>query len=237
MSMLTVSEWNSIAGLVHGFLSCLPPSEMADPTSPDWSAQLKAHGLPPLTVVTPRQVHGTRICNVDSLSLSPLEADGLVTTTRGLTVGIKTADCVPLLFVAPPALFAAAVHAGWRGVVAGIVPKAVSTAVENASLTPADIRVAIGPAVGPCCYEVGPEVRVAFEKRYGSDWTEPAFTTPGPRPHLDLRLFVRRQLEASGVSPSAIEMVGPCTSCDRTYASYRRDGPAAGRQLSFVGWL
>jgi YfiH family protein len=139
--------------------------------------------------------------------------------------------------VAPPKPFAAAVHAGWRGVVAGIVPKAVRAVIENASLTPAEIRVAIGPAVGPCCYEVGPEVRVAFEERYGPDWSAPAFSTPGPRPHLDLRLFVRRQLEAAGVSPSAIETLGPCTACDRTYASYRRDGPAAGRQLSFVGWL
>lgn len=237
MSMLTVNGWNSIPGLVHGFLSRLSTAATVDSTSPDWSTQLEAHGVPRLTVVTARQVHGTRICNAASLPASPPEADGLVTTTRGLAVGIKTADCVPVLFVAPPALFAAAVHAGWRGAVAGIVPEAVSTAVSNAAVTPAALRVAIGPAVGPCCYEVGPEVRVAFEKRYGSGWTAPVFSTPGPRPHLDLRLFVRRQLEAAGVSPSAIEIVGPCTACDRTYASYRRDGQGAGRQLSFVGWL
>jgi YfiH family protein len=235
MSMLTVDRWASVPGLVHGFLSC--PSPGPNPRPAEWSAELEAHGLPPLPLILPRQVHGTRICAVACLPSFPPEADGLLTTTAGVAVGITTADCVPVLLIAPATRLAAAVHAGWRGVVAGIIPEAVSAAVTHAATPPAELRVAIGPAIGPCCYQVGLEVRAAFEKRYGWSLVAPAFAADGTQCRLDLRLFVGRQLRAAGIPPSEIQVLGPCTSCDRAYASYRRDGPPAGRQLSFVGWL
>ena len=235
MSVLTVERWASVPGLVHGFLSCPSPGPNARPT--DWSAELEAHGMPPLTLILPRQVHGTRICAATCPPFSPPEADGLLTTTAGVAVGITTADCVPVLLIAPAARLAAAVHAGWRGVLAGIIPEAVSAAATYAAIPPAEFRVAIGPAIGSCCYQVGPEVRAAFEERYGWSLVAPAFAADGARSRLDLRLFVSQQLEAAGIPPSEIQVLGPCTSCDRAYASYRRDGPSTGRQLSFVGWL
>lgn len=193
--------------------------------------------MPAVALVVPRQVHGTRICTVTGPAPTRPEADGLLTQTEGVAVGITTADCVPLLLLAPAVRVAVAVHAGWRGTLAGVVPKAVGAAASLGAIPEAQLCAAIGPAIGACCYEVGPEVRAAFEKRYGRRFAGPAFTTTGMRPRLDLRLFVRRQLEAAGISPSAIHVLGPCTACDRAYASYRRDGPRAARQLSFVGWL
>jgi len=236
MSILTVEGWASIPGLVHGFLSC--PSSGPTTRSTDWSAELEAQGLPLLKLVLARQVHGARICRATALlPPSPPEADGLLTTTAGIAVGVTTADCVPVLLIAPPARLAVAVHAGWRGIIAGIVPEAIRAAAAHAAIPAAELRAAIGPAVGACCYQVGPEVRTAFEKRYGRSFAAPAFTATGTRSYLDLRLFVRNQLEAGGVPPYAIQILGPCTACDRSYASYRRDGPRAGRQLSFAGWL
>lgn len=235
MTMITLDGWASIPGLVHGFFSCASPGRAAE--ARDWSIELAAHGIPPLTLVLPRQVHGTRICATTGLAPSRPEADGLLTTTKGVAVGVTTADCVPVLLIAPAARLAVAVHAGWRGIVAGIVPKAVRTAAEHADIPPSEIRVGIGPAIASCCYEVGPEVRAAFEKEYGWNFSAPAFTAPAPRSHLDLRLFVRHQLEAEGLPAAAIQALGTCTACDHAYASYRRDGPRAGRQLSFVGWL
>lgn len=231
--MLVSDSWKDIPGLVHGFLGRAAPREGT--TAIDWDGAVAARGVPPVRVVVARQVHGSTLATIEDPPGSPLEADGLVTGTNGVAVGVVTADCVPLLLVNPQARCAAAVHAGWRGTLAGIVPAAVRTTARTVDGVSA-LRAAIGPAVGPCCYEVGPEVREAFVGRHGETFVAPAFTTSRPRPHLDLRLLVQLQLEDAGVPAAAIETIGPCTVCDRTYASYRRDGPHAGRQLSFIGW-
>ena len=84
-----------------------------------------------------------------------------------------------------------------------------------------------------CCYEIGPEVHAAFRARTG-DVTSPAWTRPGSREHVDLRIAARLLLEAAGVG--RVEVLGPCTRCDAGYHSFRRDGARTGRQLSFVGW-
>jgi YfiH family protein len=232
--MLVTEAWNDIPRLIHGFLSRTPPPEPG--TTTDWGAAVAAHGLPPVRVVVARQVHGARIATIVEPPDAALEADGLLTATAGVAVGVVTADCVPVLLVDEPGRVGAAVHAGWRGTLAGIVSGAVASTTAQTGTRASDLRAAIGPAVGPCCYEVGREVREAFVASHGEALVAPAFTTSRPRPHLDLRLLVRLHLELAGVSASAIETLGPCTVCDPTYASYRRDGPRAGRQLSFIGW-
>jgi YfiH family protein len=236
MSVLTVAPWDGVPGLAHGFLSRASPGGDRDPTN-GWAAEIAAHGISCPTVVVPRQEHGTRIHTVTEPPSVQPAADALLTGTAGFIVGVTTADCVPLLLLAPQSRVAAAVHAGWRGTLAGIVPGAVNVVASEARAGPAELRAAIGPAIGGCCYEIGAEVRAAFEARYGARFTAPALTTTSARPHLNLRLFVSHQLAAAGLPRSAIDIVGPCTACDSTYSSYRRDGPAAGRQLSFVGWL
>jgi YfiH family protein len=221
--VLTHPGWRDIPGLRHGFL------DRAE--SAGGLAEAAAATGAPLPLDLPRQVHGARV-----LPVSPgerPEADALVTALPGRLVGIVTADCVPVLLVARRERVAAAVHAGWRGAAAGILEAAVREFVAR-GIEPSHLEAAIGPAVGGCCYEVGPEVRAAFAAKTG-DATAPALTGPaGSKYHLDLRRAASLLLATVGVTATAV--LGPCTACTPAYCSYRRDGNGAGRQLSFVGW-
>jgi len=221
--VLTHPAWDS-PGLRHGFLD---GRESAGAT---WDRVLAGIGAP-LPILVPRQVHGTDV--VEALPGDAPRADGLVAARRGLLVGIVTADCVPVLLVDRRRRVAAAVHAGWRGAATGVLESAVECLGRTAGTPAADVEAAVGPAVGGCCYEVGPEVLEAFRARSG-DVTVPAWSERGGRRHVDLRVAASLLLAAAGV-PS-VEVLGPCTACDRRYHSYRRDGAGTGRQLSFVGW-
>ena len=221
--MLTHPGWRDVPGLRHGFLD---RAECAGGLR-----EAAAAAGAPLPLDVPRQVHGARVLAA-SAGERP-EADGLVTAAPGRLVGVVTADCVPVLLVARSAGVAAAVHAGWRGAAAGVLEAAVREMVAR-GIDPSRLEAAIGPAIGGCCYEVGPEVREAFAAGTGDvaagAWTGPA----GGKYHLDLRRAVSLLLEAAGVGST--RALGPCTACAPAYCSYRRDGAGAGRQLSFVGW-
>ena len=226
--MLTAPGWDAAPGLRHGFLD---RDDSLAAGGGDWSRALGALGIA-LPAVTARQVHGTRVTVADPAA-EPTEADGLVTRERGLAVGIVTADCVPALLLARSAGVVAAVHAGWRGAAAGVLESALRRLRETWGVAPADVEVALGPSIGPCCYRVGAEVRAAFTARTGT-LTAAAWTPAGDRLLLDLRAAARLLVEAAGVR--SVTAVGPCTRCTPTLASYRRDGAGAGRQLSFIGW-
>ena len=212
MDALEHESWRSVPGLRHGFL----PGRF----EPSWRVTL------------PRQVHGTRVLTADPDGDRP-EADGLATTAAATYVGIVTADCVPMLMIAPRRRVVAAVHAGWRGAAAGIVGTALSHLRDQFDVEPHEIEVALGPAIGSCCYEVGPEVREAFRATSG-ETTASAWQRRNDRDMLDLRRAVRALLEANGVERVAV--IGPCTRCSPDFCSYRRDGADAGRQVSFIGW-
>jgi YfiH family protein len=221
--VLTRPDWVRIPGLRHGFLDRVE-------SDGGLAAAVAAAGAP-LPLDVPRQVHGARVLAA-SAGERP-EADGLVTGAPGRLVGVVTADCVPVLLVARDARVAAAVHAGWRGAAAGVVEAAVAELAARGA-APGQVEAAIGPAVGGCCYEVGAEVRDAFEARTGhataAAWTPSA----GGKYRVDLREAVARLLEAAGVRSTLL--LGPCTACSPAYCSYRREGSGVGRQLSFVGW-
>jgi hypothetical protein len=177
-----------------------------------------------------RQVHGATVV-IAPWEGTP-EADAAVATDPGLLVGISTADCLPVLLVDPRRRAVAAVHAGWRGTASRVVARAVEALIAGGS-RPADLVAALGPGIGPCCYEVGEELRAAFGP--GAD----AFFRPGPggRSHLDVRAANVRQLDDAGVRPGGVYHVEDCTSCrEDLYYSYRRDGPGTGRMISFVGF-
>lgn len=212
MHVLEHEPWRAVPGLRHGFL----PGRVE----------------PPCPVTLPRQVHGVRVLTADPDGQRP-EADGLVTTVANTSVGIVTADCVPILMVAPRRRVVAAVHAGWRGAAAGIVGTALAHLREQFDVEPRAVEVALGPAIGPCCYEVGPEVREAFRATSGATTTA-AWQRRHDRDVLDLRRAVRALLEANGVE--RVTVIGPCTRCSPDFCSYRRDGAGAGRQVSFIGW-
>lgn len=223
--MLTHAPWTSVPGLRHGFLD---RPECLD--GPPWEVVVARAGTT-AAVSLPRQVHGARVVAARR-GMRP-EADGLVTAEEALVVGVLTADCVPVLIVDRGRRVAAAVHAGWRGQVAGVLEAAVAHLADGFGTVAADLEAAIGPAVAGCCYEVGPEVEAGFQARAGA-LTAPAWSEQRGRLHVDLRVTARLLLGASGVERVAV--LGPCTRCDPSYCSYRRDGPDAGRQLSFVGW-
>ena len=226
--MLTNPDWDAVPALRHGFLD---RGDSMAAGGGDWTRALRAVGIP-LPATTVRQVHGTRVV-VAEPAAEPPQADGVATRERGVAVAAVTADCVPVLLLARGAHVVAAVHAGWRGAAAGVLESALDRLRAAFGIEPSSVEAALGPSIGPCCYRVGPEVQSAFTTRTGTV-TRPAWEPAGDRLVLDLRAAARLLLEEAGVS--SVVTVGPCTSCSRLFASYRRDGADAGRQLSFVGW-
>jgi YfiH family protein len=218
----------AIPDLVHGFerRSLHAPAETREEARIRLTRTLHDAGR----LLFLKQVHGSRV--VEAPWEGTPEADSGMASQPGLIVGVETADCLPVLLVDPVGRRVAAVHAGWRGTAAGVAARAVE-ALRRAGSRPADLAAALGPAIGPCCYEVGEELRAAFGDA-GSD-----FFRPGPRgrPHLDVRGANRRQLVESGVPADRIADLDECTFCrPELYHSYRRSGPGAGRMLSFVGF-
>ena len=178
-----------------------------------------------------KQVHGCAV--VRPPWSGPPEADVSVTETPGQLLAIETADCLPLLIADPVARRVAAVHAGWRGTAAGVSRAAVSALVASGS-KPGDLFVALGPAIGPCCYEVGRDVEQAF----GPEGAR--YFVPGraERKHLDLADANRDQLIEMGVRPDRIDALNLCTRCrGDLFFSYRRDSAEAGRMISVIGLL
>jgi YfiH family protein len=186
----------------------------------------------PPDVVTLRQIHGTTVLGVRDV-VGGASGDGLVTTHPGDTVGVWTADCVPVLLVAPKARVAAAVHSGWRGSAAGVVDAAITLLESRWNVRPSEVEAALGPAIGGCCYDVGEEVRGAFVARAG-ELARRCFDDRGGRLRLDLRRFVEGRLRELGVS--APEIVGPCTACRPDVLNSYRKERSAGRQLSWIGF-
>jgi YfiH family protein len=185
------------------------------------------------------QVHGIRVLPVqagaDPAAINAEQADALCSDAAGVAVGVYTADCVPVLLADPRTGAYAAAHAGWRGTVAGIVAATVATLAGRYGSRPADLRAALGPAIGPCCFEVGSEVAEAFTAALPGA-AGVVLPRPGGKPHVDLRLALRLQLERAGVHPQAIDSSAACTRCDATrFFSYRRDAGRTGMHLSFVG--
>lgn len=185
-----------------------------------------------------RQVHGDRV--VEARDVRPdTEADAIVVREAGQFAAVRTADCVPLLVVAVDErerpVAAAAVHAGWRGAVAGVVHRALAHLADLGH--PARrLRAAIGPAISVRHFEVGPEVLEAATRALGGR-TPPHFMGPNGRPHLDLPALVRLQLEAAGVAAPHLHVSTDCTyaEADRFF-SYRRQRGRCGHHLSLVGF-
>ncbi len=179
------------------------------------------------------QEHGTRVHVVKSGSM-PTRGDGLWTQTPELLIGVRVADCVPILLWDPSAQAVAAVHAGWRGTAGNIVGEALRRGAKL-GVKPANTRAAIGPCIEACCFEVGAEVIGALREIGLTDLEICARTGPRGKPHIDLRRCNRALLRRAGLQDTYIEDVGGCTRCHpKRYESYRRDGPASGRMWGMI---
>lgn len=176
-----------------------------------------------------RQVHGATVVRADRVADAGCDCDAVVSATPGLVLGVRTADCVPVLLWDPASGMAGAVHAGWRGVAAAIVP----AAVKAMDVAPARIRAAIGPAIGLCCYEVDAATAAQVRAAAPEAATQP---TKAGHVRIDLRAGVAGQLVRAGVAASAIAETGGCTACDpgSRFFSHRRDRGVTGRHLSFI---
>ncbi|MBI4402224.1 MAG: peptidoglycan editing factor PgeF [Nitrospirae bacterium] len=192
----------------------------------------------PVIVVSVEQVHGTDALVLDRPvkrgETFPGNWDALMTNQTGLLLTVRTADCVPVLVYDPVRMVAAAVHAGWRGAVAGIVPRTLSVMRRQFGSKPGSLQVGIGPSVGPCCYEVDEPVlsqlRVGFP-----DWRSVVRATGKGKALLDLRALVRRQAQAAGVDEGHIRSVNLCTVCHPDlFYSYRREGTVNGTMISGI---
>ncbi|MCX8073072.1 MAG: peptidoglycan editing factor PgeF [Candidatus Binatia bacterium] len=180
-----------------------------------------------------RQVHGVAVCLVDTHSIEPATpCDGLVTSIPGVALCVLTADCVPALVAASGGKVVAAVHAGWRGTVGRVLAEAVRVMVTRCQVSPAEIWVALGPSIGPCCYEVGEDVVRAMER---AGLGAAVRCAEDGRRFVDLRCANRLILQEAGVPSAHIVDVGACTSCfANDFYSHRRQKGMAGRQLSFI---
>jgi len=224
--VLRWQPWEEIPWLVHGF---------STRGAGDFSPLAEGAGVPTpwddegLRLTWLRQIHSDLLLvdGGDPAAAERPEGDGLLTRQAGLLLGIRTADCLPLLFVDRRSQTVSAVHAGWRGTAKRIAARAVETLHREFGVMPSDLEVAVGPGIGSCCYEVGPEVAGEFDgfvaERDG-------------RPHLDLVSANRAQLREAGVPAEQVRASEMCTACaTKRFYSYRKEGAQAGRMLAVVG--
>jgi YfiH family protein len=177
-----------------------------------------------------RQVHGARAVRLDAAGPPAEEADVVLSLTPGLAACVAVADCVPVLLADPGSGAVAAVHAGWRGTLARAAAEGVRALAREAGAVPGRLVAAIGPSIGPCCYEVSDDLAARFAAELGPDTV-----VPGARPRLDLWAANARVLREAGLAPERIDLLRRCTSCEpERFFSHRRDAGRTGRQVAYI---
>ncbi|CUQ65265.1 peptidoglycan editing factor PgeF [Candidatus Nitrospira inopinata] len=199
-----------------------------------------AGGVRSSWLLSVKQVHGTDALVVDRPVTAddrfPAGWDALITDQPGIMVAVRTADCVPVLMHDTRRNVVAAVHAGWRGAVAGIVEKTVGVMAACFGTEPEHLRIGIGPSAGGCCYEVDEPVLEGVYRACSRPEQVVRSHPGGKKGYLDLKSLVRQQALAVGVRPNAVSSVNLCTIChEDLFFSYRRDGKVVGTMVSAIG--
>ena len=272
LKLLQVPAFSKLPWLIHAFstvpggVSPLENEKVLNLGFTDWDTRENvqenrrrfqtAAGAKDLPLITLKQFHSDVIHVFDNPSTAPCRGDASITNRPNLLLAIQTADCVPILLVDPQKRAIAAIHAGWRGTLARIAAKTIGKMHMHFGTNPRDLLAAIGPSIGPCCYEVGTEVATQFlsqfadapsyfdEFRTGDEpnpiqWLNmmPPGHQPPPRGVLlDLRKANRSQFLAVGLRPQNIHTIDLCTACchpDLLF-SYRKQGPQSGRLMSVI---
>jgi len=204
------------------------------------SASTRTIGSAP--VLSARQVHKDTIVAVPcddrdaaqwQTEAAAADADGLATDRADCWLGVTTADCVPLLLHDPAVGAVAAVHAGWRGALLGVASAAVQTMVDRFGASASRLEAALGPHIGPCCFEVGRAVLEPLSRLPDGDrWVS---RRSGDKGYFDLGGLVSWQLAAAGIAPGRVVALGLCTRCEPSlFSSYRREGKRPQGMLSAV---
>lgn len=202
-----------------------------------------AIGVDQTRLVMTNQVHADVVRAVDEhdikadlLGETPFEADGLTTDRPGVTLVIFSADCVPILFFDPVARAVGACHAGWRGAAAAIAAKTVRAMEERYGCRSENLRCAIGPAIGPCCFETDEDVPDAMRTALGA--LAAPFITPAEEPRryrVDLKGINRALVLDAGVREEHIDVSGECTCCEHErYWSHRYTRGLRGSQAAAI---
>jgi polyphenol oxidase len=238
MSIITVPSFAPSAEGVDHFFGTRSLSLPMTPGRPFSSSIGCTNGAATRVLLSVKQVHGTDALVLDK----PVQAadsfegawDALVTDQPGIMVAVRTADCVPVLLHDPVQRVVAAIHAGWRGSMGGIVPKTVALLVKRFGARAERLRMAIGPSAGQCCYEVDEPVLSRLRAALPA-WREVVKPTGIERGRLDLRGFLRRQALAEGLHADRIATVDACTICQPDlFYSYRREGVVKATMVSGI---
>lgn len=225
---IAVSAFEMGVGIRHFFGTRRYPADPKDPFHESLPGR-KERADVPHAVVSVKQVHGHNALIVDK----PVEAgttfeggwDAVITDQPGVMATVRTADCVPVLLHDPIRRVVAAIHSGWRGSMAQIVPRTLQTMGQVFGSSAASIHVAVGPSAGVCCYEVDDPVLRPL--REFSFWPSVVRETGPGRAFLDLRALIQAQTVAAGVHEDHIWIVDLCTICrPQMFHSYRREGMA-----------
>lgn len=276
LEILQVDALRKIPWLVHGFSTRLGGESMVKGKRVlnlgfvDWDTRksveknrsllMSAAGASEMSLAPLRQFHSDMIYFYQGRSAQPPRADASIARAQGILLGVQTADCVPILLADTKRHAVAAVHAGWRGTLKRIVMKTLGRMQMKFGTRPEDTIAALGPAIGGCCYEVGPEVAQAFAGQFAMarDWfagpfeqlaagdtpnplqwltmVPPGHQPPAPRVNLDLRAANRWQLVEAGLIPENIFTSDLCTSCRSDLLfSFRKEGSASGRLMAIIG--
>ena len=271
LKILQIPAFTKLPWLIHAFstapggISRLENEKVLNLGFTDWDTRESvqenrrrfqtAAGAKDLPLVTLKQFHSDVIHVFDATPSDPCRGDASITNRPNLLLAIQTADCVPILLVDPKKRAIAAIHAGWRGTLARIAAKTIGKMQMHFATNPRDLLAAIGPSIGPCCYEVGTEVATQFLSQFADAPTyfnefrtgdEPNpiqwlnMMPPGHQPPpkgvlLDLRKVNRSQLLSAGLRPQNIHTIDLCTACHpELLFSYRKQGSASGRLMSVI---
>ena len=270
--MLQLAPFRKLPWLVHGFStrfggqSLLEGEKVLNLSFTEWDSRenvaanrrrfQSAIGAEEFTLIAMKQIHSDVIHRFGAAPEHPCKGDASATSCPRLLLAVQTADCVPILLVDPKKRAIAVVHAGWRGTLGRIAEKTAGRMRAEFGSDPADLLAALGPSIGPCCYEVSADFVTKFtaqfadaagyfdEPRSGDEpnplqWLNmapPGHQPPPKNVHLDLRKANRSQLLVAGLRPQSIYMSNLCTGCRRDlFFSYRKEGPLSGRLLSVLG--
>ncbi len=277
IGILTADALSKITWLVHGFSTRAGGESRMDGGCvlnlgfTDWDSRQavvrnrrkwqQALGVGNMPLATLQQIHSDLIHVLSVTPAKPPKADATITRQPGILLAVQAADCVPILLVDTARRAVAAIHAGWRGTLRRIAAKTLGRMRLEFGTQPPDVAAALGPAIGRCCYDVGPEVAQAFSAQFpkAAEWFDgpfarlatgeepnplpwltmmpPGHEPPAERVQLDLRAANRRQLIDAGVAPGNISVSTLCTACRRDLLfSYRSEGPQTGRLMGAIGF-
>ncbi len=236
LKYLEAEQWGKNSKIIHGFGYWeVKPGEIRKKDFRDWPAKDHSDRFPLAAV---QQVHGDHVVVLAEGGRRPEElwaeeGDALITQVPEIALGIFTADCLPILLFDPVQRVIGAIHAGWRGTAKRISRNVIKEMEKQFGSRSENIQVALGPCIGPCCYEIDEPVKEAFSRNH-FPWESIAHPRRYGKWLFDLAKANTNLLEGEGVKWENIQHLNFCTLCERhRFFSYRAEGNR-GRQLNFI---